>query len=127
MIYWEEMANNVNSQQWYEDQIQLAINGYHKVGSRSLPHGQNWASRTTACLLSSYKQAATNVPVVGNIVGELVKYIRSDFAESGSYTTFCIGFSLGAHNCGFIGKSSNMVNRFSNSCFTCVLVYVLVV
>ena len=110
MIYWEEMANAVYSQQWYEDQIQQAINGNSNgKSSEELPHRQNWVSRTKACLTSSYKQAATNTPVVGNVIGELVKYIKSDFAESISYTTYCIGVSLGAHNCGFIGKSSNLV------------------
>ena len=104
------MANAVYSQQWYEDQIQQAINGNSNgKSSEELPHRQNWVSRTKACLTSSYKQAATNTPVVGNVIGELVKYIKSDFAESISYTTYCIGVSLGAHNCGFIGKSSNLV------------------
>ena len=115
MIYWEEMANAPYPQQWYENQIQHAITGDPAVDVRSdefLPHGQNWAARTTSCLKASYKQAATNVPVVGNVVGELVKYIKTDFAENISYTTYCIGFSLGAHNCGFIGKSSSMVDSF---------------
>ena len=116
MIYWEEMGNNIHPQEWYEDQIQQAIDGYREEDSRSgdyLPNGQGWAFRWLACLTSSYKQSVTNVPVVGNLVGELVKYISSDFAENNTYTTYCIGLSLGAHNCGFIGKSSNMVNNFS--------------
>ena len=62
-----------------------------------------------ACMQTDYKQAALNVMVVGNVVGELVKYVKNDFAPDLSYTTFCIGLSLGAHTCGFVGKSSKMV------------------
>ena len=112
MIYWEEMANNPYPKQWYEDQIQLAINGF-KTESRfdddsSLPTSNSLA-HLLGCQAASYKQAATNVPVVGNVVGELVKSIKIH-AKQTAYTTFCIGLSLGAHNCGFIGKSSKLVH-----------------
>ena len=60
-------------------------------------------------MTTSYKQAALNAMVVGNIVGELDKHIRNGLAKDETYTTFCIGLSLGAHVCGFIGKSSKMV------------------
>ena len=117
MIYWEEMANNVNEQEWYEEQIEVAINGELNTGrdllSRSidenLPNRQSSASRTLACMTGSYKQAALNVMVVGNVVGELVKHIKNEIAPDMPYTTICIGFSLGAHACGFIGKSSKLV------------------
>ena len=62
-----------------------------------------------ACMDKSYKQAALNVMVVGNVVGELVKFTKNEFASDIDYTTFCIGLSLGGHTCGFIGKSSRMV------------------
>ena len=119
MIYWEQMANNVYEQKWYEEQINLAIKGERSdkaPDSRSnailnemLPNAQSGASRTLACLTGSYKQAALNVMVVGNVIGELVKHIKNEFAQDLSYTTFCIGLSLGAHSCGFIWKSSKMV------------------
>ena len=116
MIYWEEMANNVHEQEWYEMQIKLAINGgelsiRNEVTSDNdeLPNRQSAAMRTTACLTSSYKQAALNAMVVGNVVGELVKHVKKEHASDTEYETICIGLSLGAHNCGFIGKSSKMV------------------
>ena len=106
MIYWEEMANNVYEQEWYEMQIKLAINGgelsiRNEVTSDNdeLPHRQSGAMRTTACLTSSYKQASLNAMVVGNVVGELVKYIKSEHASDTEYTTICIGLSMGAHTC----------------------------
>ena len=116
MIYWEEMANNVHEQEWYEMQIKDAING-GKLSIRNeltsdddeLPNRQNAAMRTTTCLLSSYKQASLNTMVVGNVVGELVKYIKNQHASDTEYTTICIGLSMGAHTCGFIGKYSKMV------------------
>ena len=109
MIYWEEMANNPYPKEWYEDQIQAAINGVH-LQSRdddALP-SSGALENLLACQATPYKQAVTNVPVVGNVVGELVKSIKIHAKET-SYTTFCIGHSLGAHNCGFIGKSSKLV------------------
>ena len=118
MIYWEEMSNNVNRQEWYEEQIELAINGgltnsKHKISrsidNESLPNRQSPASRILACMNRSYKQAALNTMAVGNVIGELVKHIKNGVAQDIPYTTFCIGLSLGAHTCGFIGKSSKMV------------------
>ena len=110
------MANNVYEQEWYEMQIKLAINGgelsiRNEVTSDNdeLPHRQSGAMRTTACLTSSYKQASLNAMVVGNVVGELVKYIKNQHASDTEYTTICIGLSMGAHTCGFIGKYSKMV------------------
>ena len=118
MIYWEEMANNVNDQDWYVQKIKQAIKvGFPSGKSRSfraskiLPNRQNRVSRTMACMKKSYKQAALNVMVVGNVVGELVKYMKNEFASDISYTTFCIGLSLGSHTCGFLGKSSKMVDK----------------
>ena len=115
MIYWEEMANNVHEQDWYEMQIKLAINGGElsirnevTTDNDELPNRQSSASRTMACLTSSYKQASLNAMVVGNVVGELVKHVKNEHADI-QYETICIGLSLGAHTCGFIGKSSKMV------------------
>ena len=117
MIYWEEMANNVYPKQWYDDQIQSDITGSRmnntKTESRSddeLP-SSNALMQLLSCQLTPYKQAATNVPVVGNVVGELVKSIKIHAKEK-EYTTFCMGHSLGAHSCGFIGKSSKLVLGF---------------
>ena len=116
MIYWEQMASTDNDQEWHDEHIELAIeDGFPSDRNDmynsydALPNRQNWASRTLACMQTDYKQAALNVMVVGNIVGELVKYVKNDFAPDLSYTTFCIGLSLGAHTCGFVGKSSKKV------------------
>ena len=116
MIYWEQMASTLNDQEWHDEQIELAIgDGFPSdrndisKSNEALPNRQSWALRTLVCMQTDYKQAALNVMVVGNVVGELVKYVKNDFAPDLSYTTFCIGLSLGAHTCGFVGKSSKMV------------------
>ena len=113
LLYWVEEANAQHNKDWYDAQIQDAINGFSRQrsfkSSSPLPHRQSWPLRTKACMTTSYKQAALNALVVGNIVGELDKHIRNGLAKDEIYTTFCIGLSLGAHVCGFIGKSSKMV------------------
>ena len=124
LIYWGEMANAQYEQEWYDNHILdfIQLQSYmaaHNISSHhaalrsldDLPNSQSWGARTIACMTGSYKQASLNAMVVGNVVGELVKHIRNDIAKEHSYTTFCIGHSLGAHVCGFIGNSSNMVNN----------------
>ena len=119
-IYWIGKATALKSKEWYDGQIQAAINGHsvdaegEMISSRSydemLPHRASWLKQSLSCNLApNYKQATVNVMVVGNVVGELVKYIKKEFASDITYTTMCIGHSLGAHVCGFIGKSSGMV------------------
>ena len=134
MIYWIEMAMKEHEKEWYDEQIQNEIMGNTYSGrsfadinirqSESasvdddvLPNRANSVERTAACLSTTYKQATVNVLVVGKIIGELDKYIRNEmwhpqWPEVENYTTFCIGLSLGAHTCGFIGKSYNMVTHF---------------
>ena len=87
-----------------------------------LSHRQIWTHRLMACMTRSYKQAALNTMVVGNVIGELVKHIDNKINNQWSYTTFCIGLSLGAHTCGFIGKSSNLVINSSN-CFSTIILF----
>ena len=117
MIYWEQMANNVYSQEWYQDQIELAIQGELNTGnytesrsSKELPNSQSGLTHALSCMTSSYKQAALNDYIVGNVVGEFVKQFKHDFSSETNFTTYCIGLSLGGHLCGFIGKTSKVVS-----------------
>ena len=116
MIYWEELANNQYDYDWYQNQIQNSIEGriLGKSKGQSLNQSQSRTERTLGCLTSEYKQSALNSMVVGNVVGELVKHIKDELGEEKSYTTYCIGISLGAHLCGFVGKSSGMVTTLLN-------------
>ena len=46
MIYWEEMANNVNDQDWYEQKIKQAIKvGFPSGKSRSFRASKNLPNR----------------------------------------------------------------------------------
>ena len=93
-----------------------------KKREEMLSHRQIWTHRLMACMTRSYKQAALNTMVVGSVIGELVKHIDNKIDNQWSHTTLCIGLSLGAHTCGFIGKSSNMVINLSN-CFSTIILF----
>ena len=104
LIYWVDMANNQYDHDWYQDQIKEG-----RIKRSVLKHRQSAVWQKTACLTQTYKQASLNAMAVGNTLGELVKHIEANFANGRTYTSYCIGLSLGAHVCGFIGKSSGMV------------------
>ena len=104
LIYWVDMANNKYDHDWYQDQIQEG-----HIKRSGLKHRQSSVERKIACLTQTYKQASLNAMAVGNTLGELVKHIEANFANGRTYKSYCIGLSLGAHVCGFIGKSSGMV------------------
>ena len=104
LIYWVDMANNQYDHDWYQDQIKEG-----RIKRSVLKHRQSAVWHKTACLTQTYKQASLNAMAVGNTLGELVKHIEANFANGRTYTSYCIGLSLGAHVCGFIGKSSGMV------------------
>ena len=104
LIYWVDMANNKFEHAWYQDQIQEG-----RTKRSALKNRQSSVARRMACYTKTYKQASLNSMAVGNTLGELVKHIKRNFANGRTYKSYCIGLSLGAHVCGFIGKSSGMV------------------
>ena len=104
LIYWVDMANNKFEHAWYQDQIQEG-----RTKRSALKNRQSSVARKMACYTKTYKQASLNSMAVGNTLGELVKHIKVNFANGRRYESYCIGLSLGAHLCGFIGKSSGMV------------------
>ena len=104
LIYWGDMANNKFEHAWYQEQIKTG-----RTKRSALKHRQSAPWWKTACLTQTYKQASLNAMAVGNTLGELVKHIEGNFANGRTYKSYCIGLSLGAHVCGFIGKSSGMV------------------
>ena len=53
--------------------------------------------------MSRYLKAASNTMVVGHLVGKLIESIIPNLNQN--VKTFCIGHSLGAHVCGFAGKT----------------------
>lgn len=66
--------------------------------------------RGSGCFLSevfdkiyeNYYKSAADTPIVGRFLGLLTKQIKEDNTH---IKTFCIGHSLGAHVCGFSGKT----------------------
>ena len=104
LIYWVDMANNKYNHDWYQDQIKEG-----RTKRSALRNRQSSVWRKTACLTQTYKQASLNAMAVGNTLGELVRHIEGNYANGRTYKSYCIGLSLGAHVCGFIGKSSGMV------------------
>ena len=104
LIYWVDMANNKFEHEWYQDQIKKG-----RTKRSALKNRQSSPARKMACYTKTYKQASLNTMAVGNTLGELVKHIEGNFANGRKYESYCIGLSLGAHLCGFIGKSSGMV------------------
>ena len=104
LIYWVDMANNKFEHAWYQDQIQEG-----RTKRSALKNRQSSVARRMACYTKTYKQASLNSMAVGNTLGELVKHIKGNFANGRRYESYCIGLSLGAHLCGFIGKSSGLV------------------
>ena len=99
------MANNPFEHAWYQEQIQEG----RRTKRSALKNRQSSVARKIACLTQTYKQASLNAMAVGNTLGELVKHIEENLANGRTYKSYCIGLSLGAHVCGFIGKSSGMV------------------
>ena len=61
----------------------------------------DWSSRSTSF---NYFGSASYVSTVGEMVAELIDYLHSEFEMSFDSLTL-IGHSLGAHVCGFAGKS----------------------
>ena len=55
---------------------------------------------------SKYLAAASNTMIVGHAVGKLTEYLLQTAGEN--VRSFCIGHSLGAHVCGFIGKTKQL-------------------
>ena len=104
LIYWVDMANNQFEHEWYQEQIKEG-----RTKRSALRNRQSLPLWKTACFTQTYKQASLNAMAVGNTLGELVKHIKGNFANGRTYKSYCIGLSLGAHVCGFIGKSSGMV------------------
>ena len=104
LIYWVDMANNKFEHEWYQEQIKEG-----RTKRSVLRNRQSEVWRRTACYTKTYKQASLNSMAVGNTIGELLKHIEGNFANGRKYESYCIGLSLGAHLCGFIGKSSGMV------------------
>ena len=126
LVFWIAMANAQHDKEWYDEQIQKAIQGVKPQEDLSfisgfsdrLPHSTSPFWRNVACSVTSYKHSSLNAMVVGHVVGELDKHLRNDIARKQIYTTFCIGLSLGAHVCGFIGKSSKTVYPIITSTHT---------
>ena len=129
------MANPEYNKKWYDEKIREAslreindkmMRTNERTISRSseikpqngLPHAMGSSKRRLFCsiLAKPYGTATVNTMVVGILVGELDKHIGAEDWGMGKdthkrkYTTYCIGLSLGAHLCGFIGKSHKMVN-----------------
>ena len=64
-------------------------------------------------LPQNYQTPAVNTMVVGRHLGLLNQIIgdrisqKNQFIQDAQYSTFCVGHSLGAHVCGFMGKTTN--------------------
>ena len=61
-----------------------------------LPHGR-----------SNYLKAAPNTMLIGYLLGQLHEILMTELPDNCNSKTFCIGHSLGAHVCGYMGKTSS--------------------
>ena len=85
-----------------------------KAQRKAEPNKLNWALQQLMCcspiwVNSRYLQSAANTWPVGNIVAYVNHEIAANYG-SHQIRTYCVGFSLGAHVCGFFGK---MVKKLS--------------
>ena len=71
----------------------------------------NW-KKNLCCTFreETYLNAASNAWPIGNIIGYVDKEISNKYGAPNEIKTFCVGFGLGGHVCGFFGK---MVKRLS--------------
>ena len=56
--------------------------------------------------VTGYSSAASNTMIVGNALGKLTESIYE--TSNQNVKTFCVGHSLGAHVCGFTGKTKQL-------------------
>ena len=84
----------------------------------------------------NYVKAAANTRLVGkqvtlyqlkftlfdNQVALLIKTINDEFGEMINGKTHLVGFSLGAHVSGFVGKELQNISRITGGKFECIIV-----
>ena len=87
IVYWNKGANKGGSETYTP-----------KNGSET-----GFAQQTICCSNHPYGSSAANTWPIGNILGYLHQAIISSNKHFAT-DTYCIGYSLGAHLCGFFGK-----------------------
>ena len=58
--------------------------------------------------IAGYSSAASSTMVIGHALGKLTQLLKTSNEDNTIKKSFCIGHSLGAHVCGFAGKTTQL-------------------
>ena len=82
-----------------------------RVGYGAVSTGLKGSWKFWGCFMLSYVKASTTSMVMGHLLARLSEEVKGSI--SGTFKTFCIGYSLGAQICSFAGKDYRyLLNHF---------------
>ena len=102
-VYWKAGANARSMNPHYPE--------LSTATEKEFPYCKSSTCQALGCCVIGnfipYGTSSVNTWPIGNVVG----YVHNEIKKNTNILTYCIGFSLGAHVCGFFGKMTRALNQ----------------